>query len=153
MRILNYEKGQSLFELVVAIAISALVVVAMVSLATNAIQNSNYSKNKALASTYTQQAMEWLRGQRDADIDAFLTHAETPTWCLADISTDLKAWSLNSACANDSLIAGTPFKRQVTFNISSQNGRDVVEADVLVTWADSQGTHEVRSVTNLVDLR
>jgi len=43
------QSGQSLFELVVAIAISALIIVAMVSLAVNSIQNSNFAKNKALA--------------------------------------------------------------------------------------------------------
>ena len=69
------QSGQSLFELVVAIAISALIIVAMVSLAVNSIQNSNFAKNKALASSYAQEAMEWLRGQRDSGVDAFISKA------------------------------------------------------------------------------
>lgn len=149
----NYENGQSLFELVVAIAISALIIVAIVSLVTNSIQNSNYSKNKALASTYAQQATEWLRGQRDKDVSIFMTHAEIPTWCLMDISTDLKGWSKSGACGSGDFIDGTPFTRQASFGITTQNGKNVVEADVSVSWADSQGVHEVKSVTNLADLR
>jgi Tfp pilus assembly protein PilW len=59
VKISNYERGQSMFELVVAIAISALVIVTIVSLTTISIRNSNFSKNKSLASTYAQQATEY----------------------------------------------------------------------------------------------
>lgn len=150
---MNLQKGQSLFELVVAIAISALIIVAIVSLTTNSIQNSNFSKNKALASTYAQEATEWLRGQRDKDVNAFIIHVEIRDWCLSDISTDLKGWSKSRVCSSTDLIDGTPFTRQATFSITNQNGKNVVEADVSVSWTDSQGVHEVKSVTNLADLR
>ena len=65
-------EGQSLYELVVAIAIMALFAMAVVSLATSSIQNSTYSKNQSLASSYAQEATEWLRGQRDANINNFI---------------------------------------------------------------------------------
>lgn len=63
--------GQSLFELVVAIGIVGLVLVAIVSVATISVRNTTFSKEQSLASRYTQQAMEWLRGQRDTDWDDF----------------------------------------------------------------------------------
>lgn len=153
------ESGQSLYELVVAIAISALIVVAMVSLAVNSIQNSNFSRNKALASTYAQQALEWLRGQRDKNTSVFIANAGAiagshSVWCLSDISTDTKGWSISHACGTGDLIAGTPFTREVTFTITTApSGNKIVETDVIVSWRDSQGFHEVRSDTNLVDLR
>lgn len=147
MQITNQERGQSLFELVIAIAISALIIVAMVSLATNSIKNSIYSKNKALASSYAQQATEWLRGQRDSNIDSFLTFTLTPKYCLEDLG-DPKV-GLN--CTNT--IANTVFKRWVTFTTSSPSGKTVIEADVTVSWTDSGGIHEVTSATNFSDWR
>ena len=63
----NLQKGQSLFEAVVALAISALIIVAVVALVASSIRNASFSRNVTLASRYAQQATEWLRGQRDAN--------------------------------------------------------------------------------------
>ena len=108
----GYQRGQSLFELVVAIAISALIVVAMVSLATNSIKNSQFSKNKALASSYAQQATEWLRGERDSDFVAFKNNVELSMYpskrCLNNL-----VWTINQ-CGSE-IMDGTPFKREVIF--------------------------------------
>ncbi len=144
-------RGQSLFELVVAIAISALIIVAIVSLTTNSMQNSNFSKNKALAATYAQQATEWLRGQRDSDINSFMVHATTPAWCLQNLAFTSPASNPATDCIGK--ITGTLFNRWVTFTVNVQGGKTVVEADVVVSWTDSQGIHEVISATNLADLR
>jgi hypothetical protein len=146
----KYERGQSLFEVVVAIAISALIIVTIVSLTSSSIQNSSYSKDKTLASTYVQEATEWLRGQRNNDIASFLTHTETPLWCLNDLST---AWSHVGACGSGEYISGTPFTRQVVFGRSLVGAKNLIEADVTVSWTDSKGIHEVTSATNFSDLR
>jgi hypothetical protein len=156
-KIFNFQRGQSLFELVVAIAISALIIVAIVSLTTNSIQNSNFSRNKALAATYAQEATEWLRGQRDGDVENFInTRAPigiTPAgYCLPDLSWGHFNANVTINCITP--ISGTILRRWVTFiNVGLQNGKTVVETDVVVSWTDSQGTHEVVSATNLADLR
>ena len=141
-------KGQSLFEVVVAIAVSALIVVALVSVTSNSIQNSSFSKNKALAATYAQQASEWLRGQRDSDINVFVTHAATGTFCLPDLSSS-NPWQDVGHCSPDMVIPGTPFLREVALSVDTQNGKDVIDAGVTVSWTDSQGMHEVMDSTTL----
>ncbi len=148
-------RGQSLFEVVVAVAISALIMVSLVSLVSNSIQNASFSRNKALAGTYAQEATEWLRGQRDADVATFTTNVLTPTWCLKDLSwTPSQA---RSCSAQDDLLPNSPFTRQATFSITAvdDNGvlKDLVEASVVVSWDDSQGSHQVASVTNFSDWR
>ena len=80
----SFVRGQSLFELVLAIGVSALVIVVLVSLVSNALQNSVFSRNQTLASRYAQSATEWLRGQRDNNIATFITNTATTTWCLKD---------------------------------------------------------------------
>jgi Tfp pilus assembly protein PilV len=140
--------GQSLFEVVMAIAISALIIVAIVSLTSNSIQNSSYSKDKTLAATYVQEANEWLRGQRDSDINVFVGHVVTPIWCLKDLN-----WTLPGACV-ESNITGTPFSRQATFTVTTDvNGKNFIEADVTVSWSDAKGIHEVTSATDFSDYR
>ena len=58
------KKGQSLFEVVFAVAVSALIITAIVILAGNAVSNSTFSRNKALAGRFVQEAIEWLRKER-----------------------------------------------------------------------------------------
>ena len=143
------EKGQSLFEVIIALAVSALIIVALVSLVSNAVRNATFSKNKTAAATYTQEATEWLRGQRDSDIDTFFTNAASPLWCLKDLS-----WSKIGACDGDTdFISGTPFIREVSFSKTLEGGKTLVEAGVAVSWTDSQGIHEVTSATNFSDWR
>ena len=145
----NLQRGQSLFELVVAIAISALMIVAMVSLATNSIKNSNFSKNKALASSYAQEATEWLRGRRDNDYGAFNTNvlaAQGVKRCLNSLT-----WPIGIAPCSAGSISDTPFQRSVLFTIDDVE--NVIYADITVSWSDSGGLHTVTSATNFSDWR
>jgi len=154
------QTGQSLFELVVAIAISALIIVAMVSLAVNSIQNSSFSKNKARAATYAQEATEWLRGQRDSDINAFTVNVEAATdpnkRCLNNLPLTIASLTI-APCASGATITETPFQRYVVFIINHYvvNGqtKDVMTADITVSWTDAAGLHQVTSATNFSDWR
>ena len=149
-------KGQSLFEVVVAVAISALIMVSLVSLVSNSIRNASFSRNKGIAGTYAQQATEWLRGQRDGNIATFSINVQTPVWCLKDLN-----WipSQAGSCSGEGdQIAATPFSRQATFNLSTVTDpdgatKDIVEVDVSVSWEDSSGSHVVTSATNFADWR
>ena len=146
--------GQSLFEVVVAIAISALIIVALVSVTSNSIQNSSFSKNKSLASTYADQASEWLRGQRDADINSFVARATVSSsnaYCLSDLSFTTAVPDPVHDCLVT--IPDTVFTRWVNLNVDTESGKDVITADVTVSWTDSQGVHQVIDSTTLADLR
>lgn len=142
------EMGQSLFEVVVAIAISALVMVSVVALATLAVRNTTFSKNKTLASRYAEEALEWLRNERDKDVSAFLNKAQIPKWCLNQLS-----WSNQNPCSPNEKITGTPFLREVSFSNVGLPPDTIIEAVVKVEWVDSQGSHLVQNVTNFADWR
>ncbi len=141
-------RGQSLFEVVVALAISALIIVALVALVSSAIRNATYSKNNSLAASFAQEATEWLRGERDNDANTFLANTQTPVWCLPDLN-----WDIPGTCISENAIPGTPFIRQVSFAVSQAGGKTVIEANVTVSWQDSQGSHQVASATNFTDWR
>ena len=144
-----YNKGQSLFEVVLALALSTLIIVALVSLVSNSIRNSSYSRNKTYATRYTQEATEWLRGERDGDWDVFSTNflfCPTPphVQCL-----DTLAWGNCGTCGETEFVDNI-FKREISF---SDIEADSVTVETTTYWIDSQGIHEVRSNTILTDWR
>ena len=145
----EWNEGQSLFEVVLALALSTLIIVALVSLVSSSIRNSSYSRNKTYATRYTQEATEWLRGQRDGDWDVFSTNflfCPTPphVQCL-----DTLAWENCGTCSDTEFI-GNIFKREISFTDIEV---DSVTVEVKTYWSDSQGIHEVRSSTILTDWR
>ena len=145
-----YDAGQSLFEIILALAVTTLIIVAIVALTSTSIRNTTFSKNKTLASRYSQEATEWLRGERDTDFSVFETRALTPLYCLPALS-----WGSATigACASGQQIANTLFRREVSFSSSVVNGKTLIQAGIRVYWSDAQGLHEVRSVTNFSDWR
>lgn len=145
------EKGQSLFELVVAIGISALVIVVLVSLTSNALQNAAFAKNETLAGNYAQEATEWLRGQRDNNTTVFETNVSSSFGVAKCFNT--LSWSGTGECGTGETITGTPFVRQITFTLLDNPTKTIVEADVTVSWTDSKGLHEVANATDFSDWR
>ena len=104
--IFNNERGQSLFEVVIALGISAIVIIALVSLVSNSIQNANFSRDKTLAANYVQEMIEWLRNQRDTDIVTFESETQIPQWCFTDLSWQL---ALTNQCSSTDVITNTRF--------------------------------------------
>lgn len=144
------EKGQSLFEVVLALGVITAITVGIVSLAVSSIRNAAFSKNKTLAGSYAQEATEWLRSERDNNFDTFKSHAQAqpvPRYCLTGLN-----WSRFRSCNASDNIAGTPLFREVTF-VTSTTGNIIIKADVKVYWNDSQGDHEVSSITSFTDWR
>lgn len=143
--------GQSMFEVIIALFIIAMIIVGVVSLTTISVSNSVFSRNKTLAGKYSQEAIEWLRSQREVNFSVFKTNA-TGTWCLSSL-----AFSSHSACGSS--IPGTIFKREVVFS-TSQIGvcpgvdcKNIINADVKTYWTDSKGTHQAVSTTEFTDIR
>lgn len=132
--------GQSLFEVVFALAITALILTGVVSLSAMTIRNSDYSKNNALATKYAQEAVEWLRGQRDTDWTTFYTHSGTTPVVTCLGTSPITSWG--GSCT----ISGTVFSRSVTLTTDSAN-LDIIEAMITVSWTDGNGEHRVTSTT------
>jgi len=80
-------KGQSMFEVVFALGIIALITIAIVSVSTVAIRNNIASKNKSLANKYLNEMNEWLRAERDKSFPTIYGHGSNggSPYCLVDI--------------------------------------------------------------------
>lgn len=137
-------KGQSMFELLVAVFVVGITLVALVSLTSKAVGNTTFSRERTQATRYTQEAVEWLRAERDQDWGAFRDRATASgrNYCLQTLS-----WS--SGC---SPINGTALTRGVTLIYNSANP-NTVEARVVTAWSDSAGVHESRVTTYFTNWR
>lgn len=148
--IINNQKGQSMFEVVLALFIITMIIVAVVILSTNAISNSLFSRSKTQASRYSQEAIEWLRNQRETNSEAFTTAASVPTYCLNNNPPD---FGNVGSCTSVELIPNTILKRDLVFESSIVSGKTIINATVITSWEDSRGYHEVRAVTDFSDIR
>lgn len=136
-------KGQSLFELVVALGVAAVVVLGLMRITTTSINNIAFSRDQARATRYAEEASEWVREERDRDWDSFVTRANGIAWCLNDLS-----WSQQPGCTSP--ISGTAFSREATLTSLSPSQIDVL---ISVYWNDNLGFHEVRLDSRLTNWR
>lgn len=146
--------GQSLFEVVVAVAVSSLIITAIVALAASSIQNSSYSRDKTIASNYVQETLEWLRQEKERDPALFrsyvvnITGADM-TYCFKSLS-----WPVNpNTCSAEENIEDTKFFREVTFPACDGIcDTGIVEVRITVTWQDSKGSHIISSSSELTTI-
>lgn len=139
-------KGQSLFEVVVALAMAALIITSVVVLATLSIKSTSFSRNKTLATRHAQEAVEWLRGQRDNNLTEFKNNISISQWCLSDLSWNV---SNQGPCGDDETIPNTNFLRSSSFTV----GVNEIVVEVVVSWTDSIGFHQTNVNTIFTDWR
>lgn len=140
----KYRKGQSLFEIVLALGLITLILTAVVALASLSIKNSSFSHSQTIATRYSDSAMESLREEKESDWTSFYNNAlSSPKWCFNDPSW-INADPGN--CSNS--ISDTNFAREVTFTII---GPSEVEVMVNVNWQDPSGYHEVSTTSDFTN--
>jgi Tfp pilus assembly protein PilV len=142
----KYEKGQSLFEIVLALGLITLILTAVVALASLSIKNSSFSHLQTIATRYSESAMESLREEKEKDWTSFYNNAlSSPNWCFNGSS-----WgdATPGACPDSDFITDTNFMREVSFTIIEPRE---VEVMINVNWQDSSGYHEVSTTSDLTD--
>lgn len=119
------DEGQSLLEMILALAVAVLVVLALVRLTVSSIRNATFAKNKALATKHAQEWIEEARGLRDQEAETFFVDGS----CNA---SEAGFFSWNRICA----LSG-----------------DTMTVTVTVSWTDASGDHETELKTSLTDWR
>lgn len=145
LTVFKSERGATLVESVVAIALASIVLTAIVGMVVSAVATSTLSKSRTSATRYAEEAVEVARKTRDrTDWDNFYnTYVNSTAWKVDG--------TLNLTSGDGLSIA--PFTRTVSFtNASSPPGaRDRVQVEVKVTWLDKGQTQEVALVTFLTE--
>lgn len=148
------QSGQSLFEVIVALGITALVLIGAASLSTTSVRNSTFSKNDSVATKFAQEGSEFLREQRDGGWDSFKTNYTDKSCLGASYST--------SDCAIDNAYSRSisftcffidPLSPTPAVKACADTTVNMIYAKLIVSWSDGQGTHEVRNITTLTRWR
>lgn len=127
------EKGQSLVEVLIALAVILVVVLALVVAVTYSIRNAAFGRNQALATKYAQENLERIRAYKEQN-----------TWATFTANC-------NNASAMSLLAPPLPFNLgAINCNVISDDSREVT---VVVSWVDSQGTHQSTLTTRLTNWR
>lgn len=127
---LENDHGQTLIEVVVALSVLVIILLAVVSVLSKSVKNAAYSRNYSLATGYTQEAIEKIRLYRDQH-----------NW--ATFLTD---------CNNipGLVVPPAPFTRATSCSCTG-TPTDTCEVTTSVSWTDSTGTHRSESKTNFTN--
>lgn len=137
------KKGQTLLEVVAAIALVTIVVTALVGLAVAAVRSANISKNRAQATSYAQEGLEALRSIRDRSFDELKNCCTTATCQLVPPGAQ---WT----CINGPGETSSIFTRSFT-KTEVESGK--LRVVMIVAWTDNAGDHNVTLVSWLTDWR
>lgn len=145
---LKSTEGQSLIEVLAGLAMAVLIVAALINMVTASLRSANFAKTTSQATKYAQEAIEWLRSQRDLPgrtWDQFklslLSTDNSKVWCVKDVTVGLPV--VSGACASDQYVCyggctdaeKTIFFRQITVARDLSNA-DRLNIKVTVSWKD-----------------
>jgi len=147
-------KGQLLIEVVVAVGITTLLSVALLSAVSISIKNSRVAKDRTIAVELAQEGIELMRTYRDYSWPSFSARATGDDWRLVEnwgVEDDLE-----SGCDETVMMSDDPdsnFRRYSRcVNLTEiRDAGDVVAVDVLVTlsWNEGDQIKEVAQSTRL----
>lgn len=105
-------KGQTLVEVLLAVGVASIVLIALTRAVTIGLRNAQFAKNQALATEYAQETMERLRVYRD--------------------QSGWQEFSQEGNCENPPGLSSPPppFTRTIDCSLNS----DKVEVKVTVSW-------------------
>jgi len=119
------KSGQSIVEVIVALALIAMVVLGLVKVTVNSINNATFARDQRAATKYAQEGIENARKCKEENEVAF--------------------W--NKSCPTLSQPTDTKFTRTITYTIIEDKQK--MNVLVEVSWNDSKGNHKSSLTTNL----
>ncbi len=162
----KYQKGQTLLEVVVVVAVSVLVVGALVFATIASLRNAQFANSQARAVALAQEGQEKIRSIRDRDATGMVLYnygnGTTSKFsdlynyafgCTAVLGYNCYFYFSTSGILNSGTVSNlekvaTGFTRQVQIedgNLSSQEKK----ITVVVYWTDFAGTHSSKLSTLL----
>lgn len=118
MRFLRLSKGQSVIEVVIALSLVSIIVLALVKVTISSIQNSSFARDQQIATRYAQEGIENARKLKE--------------------EKEIEFWSKNGSEEETIDI----FTRTVTYTPVPGEEDQKMEIQVVVTWEDTKGTHQ-----------
>lgn len=140
--VIKKSKSFTLIEVLVFTTILSLFFVVAAAVVIISLHNMKISEHKILATRYAQEALEWLRSQKEVDWNQFILRDNPSglgtTYCINTLN-----WNTVSSCTTYGL--GTPaiFKREV--KLTNQSGTPVtqIKIEIVVSWQEVGESYRV----------
>lgn len=153
----SLERGQTLIEALVALAVAVMVISAISAAVTTSLSNAQYSKNQNIATHYAEEGMEYMRKLRNQDWNQYLANTTfnflsdgaggTNVWavsCLINSSGGPSLDPLTNATgtcgtfdSSNSFIRTVRGEKEST-DCGGSSGVDIRKIAVTVAWSDSK---------------
>ena len=146
-------KGQTIIEVLIALAVCAFIVSAAMTAVTSSLNNAQYSKAQNIATHYAEEGMEYMRKLRNQDWNYYysnnvLRFLGSEQWAVSCLGSSLTLEPLTSGtgvCSSTYADGNHMFIRTVRGEKESSNcggslGVDVRKIIVTVAWSDSKCT-------------
>jgi len=159
MKIQNFERGQALLEILVALAIGVIIATAFVTLGVVSVRNSSFSKNQVNATKFAQEGIEAMISIRDQDtVGAVIGNGSDNQWSKLVVNSSFGSCSGSTdplvACSGDFGLCFLGSEHCINKNIVETIGLfqrkiritddvlNVKNVTVIVWWSDGQGLHK-----------
>ncbi|MEN9327750.1 MAG: hypothetical protein RI947_558 [Candidatus Parcubacteria bacterium] len=134
MPVKTSRKAFSLIEVLVFVSVVSLFFVSAAAVVAIILRNMKTDEHKILGTRYAEEAVEWLRSEKETDWNAFTARASNgigTDYCIATLS-----WSSSPPCGND---LDNFYKRTLNLvSVSSADGfKYQVNAKIVVEWAEA----------------
>ncbi len=145
----RYLKGFSLIEVMVFVTVLSLFFISAVSVTTFILRNMLVQEHKIIATRYAEEAIEWLKQEKEDDWSVFTSHdtGSGTTYCLNTLD-----FNTTSDCGTN-YVLGPPniFKRVLIITNSGSPVVDNVAVNLTVSWLENGSEQKViiKSVSNL----
>lgn len=138
--------GQTLIEVLLATSVTTLLLVVLLAVITKAIHNSQFSKNKAIASKYVEEGLEVARKTRDRaqTWEDFYENFAAGTYVLPQDGVFILSSCTDQTTANIEDL----FTRCAVFKDDGDNKKQI---EIIVYWTDGSGAHVTKSQTYLTN--
>jgi len=147
------KKAFTLIEVLVFVTIVSLLYVAAIAVTTFMMKNSTFDAHKILATHYAEEAIEWVKSDRERDWIGFTgldtTNGSGTRYCITVMD-----WTNPGSC-NKTYFLGTPniFTREVVLTNVGSPLTQQVEIEVTVSWQELSSNQEVtiRYIASIVE--
>jgi Tfp pilus assembly protein PilV len=140
---MNWQRGSSLIEIIIATGVMALVLTAIVAGMTMSLKTTAQSEYRTQAVKRAQEALEIFRRERTLlGWDSFSSElVDSGTYCFQTLPAPRTPFLLG-ACTDDSniVISGVDFYRQAVVDIIAA---DSLQVTVTVNWDNGDGPRNV----------
>lgn len=136
----NRKSAFTLIEVLIFVSIFTTLFVSIASSTTQFLRNSKTSETKILATRYTEELIEWLKGEKEEDWATFVNIRSSltgVTWCFNQGTS----WVTSESCTDYSLV--NTFKREAKLT-TFDDTKTQVNVEVKVVWEEAGKQREVK---------